>query len=77
MISFSVQLHVYHVLFDTFKIAFEVEVRHATSVAYSRGGSFFCALVEDRSIYVYSNYAGSEPVLHSVCRSTYHPHLCV
>ncbi|KDO31377.1 hypothetical protein SPRG_03994 [Saprolegnia parasitica CBS 223.65] len=68
LVTFSVQLQVYHVLFDTFKIAFEVEIRHATSVAYSRGGSFFCALVEDRSIYVYSNYAGSEPLLHSVCR---------
>ncbi|OQR91989.1 hypothetical protein ACHHYP_04160 [Achlya hypogyna] len=68
LVSFSVQLHIYHVLFDTFKVAFEVEVRHATSVAYSHGGSYFYALVEERYIYVYRYHGATEPTLLSICK---------
>ncbi|OQR88892.1 hypothetical protein THRCLA_10039 [Thraustotheca clavata] len=68
IVCYSVQLQIYHVLFDTMKLAFEVELRHATNVAYNRGGNYFLALVEERFVYVYRNYDGIEPSLISVCK---------
>ncbi|ETW10151.1 hypothetical protein H310_00521 [Aphanomyces invadans] len=67
VISFSAQIHIYHVLYDSLRLAFEVDIKHATTVAYSCGGNYFVALVDDKSVYVYRNFGGLEPALVAVC----------
>ncbi|RHY55786.1 hypothetical protein DYB34_001791 [Aphanomyces astaci] len=67
LLSVSAQLHIYHVLYDSIRLAFEVDVKHASTVAYSGGGNYFVALVDDKSIYVYRNFGGLEPSLVAVC----------
>ncbi|KAF0693113.1 Aste57867_15881 [Aphanomyces stellatus] len=67
ILSFSGQVHIYHVLYDSLKLAFEVDIKHATTVAYSPGGNYFVCVVDDKTIFVYRNFGAMDPVLVSVC----------
>ncbi|CAK4079501.1 unnamed protein product [Aphanomyces euteiches] len=67
LVSFSAEVHIYHVLCESLKLAFEIDVKHASTVAYSGGGNYFCVLVDDKSVYVYRSFGSTEPLLVGIC----------